>query len=219
MKEQEGVIKYKIDHSYNAVEKHISISEINAWRSILFKLQLIGKIEERYDGYGFGNISQRISLDNAKTVQFIISGTQTGGIEPLCKHHYCKVLKAHPNKNSIKSVGETKPSSEALTHASVYSQNNSIRAVIHIHNPDIWNNTKKLNLPYTSADIPYGTPEMAIEVERLLQTEQQKQTNIFSMLGHKDGIIAFSDSMEKAAWLIIKTYSNAIALEQNKQQR
>ena len=213
MTDQEGVIKYKLNHNNTPLDRHISLSEINAWRTILFKLKLIGQIEGKYGGYGFGNISQRIAQSTSKKRQFIISGTQTGSLESLSTHHYCIVLEALPNKNSIKSAGETKPSSEALTHASVYEQNTSIQSVIHIHCPEIWNHTDKLKLPYTSADIPYGTPEMAKEVKRLLRTSGTEPTGIFSMLGHEDGIVAYSDSMEKAACLIIRSFSKAIELE------
>ena len=220
MKEQEGVIKYNLNHHNTPLDRNISLSEINAWRTLLFKLELIGQIEGRYDGYGFGNISQRIPQSTtSKKIPFIISGTQTGSLESLSTHQYCIVLEALPNKNSIKSAGEIKPSSEALTHASVYEQDTFIQSVIHIHCPEIWDNTDKLNLPYTSADIPYGTPEMANEVKRLLKASGTKHTGIFSMLGHKDGIIAYSDSMEKAACLIIRSFSKAIALEQNQLQR
>ena len=56
---------------------------------------------------------------------------------------------------------------------------------------------------------------MALEVARLLQSELLTTEKIFSMLGHKDGVIAFSDNMEKAVLLIVEYYAKAIALEQN----
>lgn len=216
MSETEGVIKYNLDHQQIALDNSILLSELNTWRTILFKLKLIGKIEERYQGYGFGNISQRVNSSDTKTPQFIISGTQTGGIESLPKHHYCLVFKANPIKNSISSKGQIKPSSEALTHATIYQQDKQIQTVIHIHSPEIWKNTKQLKLAYTSADITYGTAEMANEVERLMQTEQLKNEKIFSMLGHEDGIIAFSDSLEDAALSLIKYFYKAVAIEQNR---
>lgn len=120
---------------------------------------------------------------------------------------------ADPLKNHIRSIGETKPSSEALTHASVYQQDKAIQTVIHVHSPEIWNNTQLLKLCFTSADIAYGTPEMAIEVQRLLQTEKLKAEQLFSMRGHQDGIIAFADTMEKSACIIIKCIAKAVQLE------
>ena len=216
MKEREGVIKYSLNHQNIALDKDISISEINAWRTILFKLNLIGQIKERYDGYGFGNISQRTKPSNTKNAQFIISGTQTGNLEFLSRQHFCTVLEAKPDKNSLKSAGKIQPSSEALTHATVYQQNNEIKSVIHIHCPEIWSNSDKLTLPCSRSQVKYGTPEMAEEVKRLFRTAPLQSTGVFSMLGHEDGIIAFSDSMEKAAGLLINLYSRALAIEQNK---
>lgn len=216
MTNQEGVIKYILEHQNIALDEHIPISEINAWRTVFFELELIGQIKERYGGYGFGNISQRISQENTKKAQFLISGTQTGNLKTLSKRHYCTILEALTNKNSIKSAGEIKPSSEALTHACIYQHDKTTQAVIHIHCPKIWNNSRLLNLPYTSANIAYGTSEMAIEVERLLKMEHTQQTGIISLLGHEDGVIAFSDSIEKAACSLIKFYSKAIAIEQYK---
>ena len=213
MTEIEGVIKYSLSHKNMAINKNISLSEINAWRTIFFKLDLIGQIRERYDGYGFGNISQRIKSSNTENIQFVISGTQTGNLESLSRHHYCTVLEAKPDKNSLKSAGKTKPSSEALTHATVYQQDESIESVIHIHCPEIWKNSDKLKLPCSRIEVKYGTPEMAEEVSRLFHTTPLKSTDVFSMLGHEDGIIAFSDSMEKAANILINLYSRALAIE------
>ncbi|MFK5950313.1 MAG: class II aldolase/adducin family protein [Methylococcales bacterium] len=216
MPETEGVIKYKLDHQDIAFDENIAVSDINACRTLLFKLQLIGQLNDRYAGYGFGNISQRINPLNPDTIQFIISGTQTGGIETLSRQHYSYVTKATPEKNIIHSIGKTKPSSEALTHASVYRQDKKIQAVIHVHSPEIWHNTEQLKLAHTSASIAYGTPEMATEVARLMQTKQLKDEKIFSMLGHKDGIVAFSNSIESATLRVIKYYSRAIKFEQSK---
>ncbi len=148
MKEPEGVIKYHLNHQNSPIDKRLSISEINAWRTIFFKLRLIGQFAERYEGYGFGNISQRITLTNTNKVQFLISGTQTGHLESLSRHHYCSIQEACTQENRINSTGETKPSSEALTHASIYQQSKEIQSVIHIHCPKIWNNTSAKNTLY-----------------------------------------------------------------------
>lgn len=151
MKEQEGVIKYQLEHTQVPINETFSLSEINAWRTVIFRLGLIGQDPERYDNLGFGNISQRL---NPQSSQFIISGSQTGHIEQLRPEHYCMVVKADPRKNRIESRGLYKPSSESITHASIYAQDSNIQAVIHGHSPEIWNHTAALNLPHISADIP-----------------------------------------------------------------
>ncbi len=210
MKEQEGVIKYQLKHTQKPIGMKLSLSEINAWRSIIFRLGLIGQNLERYDSLGFGNISQRL---NSQSSQFIISGTQTGHIKHLSPEHYCLVVEADPRKNRIQSYGLYKPSSESMTHASIYAQDSNIQAVIHAHSPEIWNNTTLLNLPHISADIPYGTVEMAIAVERLFQSGNLRQTFLFTMLGHEDGVVSFGRNMQEAAWVLIKYLSLAIGVE------
>lgn len=105
------------------------------------------------------------------------------------------------------------PSSEALTHACVYRQDQTIHSVIHVHSPEIWQKTDELGLSYTPSNIAYGTPEMAVAVAELFKTGRMKQTPIFSMLGHQDGIVAFGDSIEQAAWQLIKALSDALSIE------
>lgn len=213
MKEQEGVIKYQLHHTQRPIGHPFSFTEINAWRTIVFRLGLIGQTPERYDNVGFGNISQRLSPDST---QFIVSGTQTGHIEHLSPEHYCLILKADPQKNLIQSCGPCNPSSESLTHASVYMHDSTTQAVIHAHSPEIWNHTTLLKLPHTTADIPYGTVEMAAAVERLFQSGELSQTSLFTMLGHEDGVVSFGRSMQEAAWTLIKYLSLAIGIEQQR---
>jgi hypothetical protein len=211
MKEQEGVIKYQLKHKQSPINETFSFSEINAWRTIIFRLGLIGQNPERYENLGFGNISQRLNPQNS---QFIISGSQTGHIEQLRQEHYSLVVKADPRKNRIQSCGLIKPSSESLTHASIYAQDSNIQAVIHVHSPEIWNNTAALNLPHISADIPFGTVEMAIAVEQLFHSGNLQQTSLFTMLGHEDGVVSFGGDMQEAAWELIKYLALAIGNDQ-----
>ncbi|MDP1773649.1 MAG: class II aldolase/adducin family protein [Methylobacter sp.] len=209
MKEQEGVIKYQLEHTQQPIQA-FPFSGINAWRTIAVRLDLIGQNPDRYDNIGFGNISQRVDADSD---QFIISGTQTGHIEQLSPEHYCLVVKAEPHQNRLQSRGLCKPSSESLTHASVYAQDNAIQAVIHAHSPEIWKHTLALGLPHTNADVPYGTVEMATAVEQLFQSGKLTQPSLFTMLGHEDGVVAFGRNMQEAAWELINYLSLAISIE------
>lgn len=210
MSETEGVIKYQLHHTNTPLNDDIDLAGLNAWRTVMFKLNLIGQDPCRYDGYGFGNISQRLTTVD---LQFIISGTQTGQLSALNRKDYCLVTQASPQTNSIVSNGETKPSSEALTHASVYLQNPHIQAVIHVHCPEIWQHTQKLNLAHTAANIPYGTPEMADAVAQLFNVQHWQQTAVFTLLGHKDGVVAFGHSLSEAACALITQFALALAIE------
>ncbi|WP_347989204.1 class II aldolase/adducin family protein [Methylomonas sp. AM2-LC] len=202
MQEQEGVIKYQLHHQHHPLGAEIDLLEINAWRSILFQLKLIGQRTDKYGGLGFGNISRRLVPSSN---QFVISGSQTGQLAELNPEHYVLIQRAEPDTNSIYSRGLYPPSSEALTHASVYQQDADIQAVIHVHSPELWHNTLPLKIPYTHANIAYGTTDMAQAVANLFISRQLNDVGLFSMLGHEDGIVAFGPTFAEASTLLIKT--------------
>ena len=212
MSEMEGVIKYHLNHQHKPLPANINLNRLNAWRSVLYRLQLIGQNPEQYDGLGYGNISQRLAVDSSA---FVISGTQTGHLAQLSPKDYALIDSASVEQNQINSSGLTAPSSEALTHAGVYQQDASAQAVIHVHSPEIWRHTRALNLPHTKAEIAYGTIDMAQAVKALLRADQVSQLPLFTMLGHQDGVVAWGATLEQAAAVLIQQLANAIALEQS----
>ena len=72
----EGYIKFNSEWVKAEPLSLDKIKDINECRSRLYKLGLIGILE---DGIGFGNISKRI----LETNHFVITGTQTGEIPIL----------------------------------------------------------------------------------------------------------------------------------------
>jgi len=204
MQEIEGVIKYQLQHTNRVANSRWNIVAINTWRTLLYQLQLIGQQADRYMGYGYGNISQRTQGE-----QFIISGTQTGRLAELSIDNYCLVEAADLINNKLYSTGPCKPSSEALSHASVYAQDKKILCVIHAHSPEIWQATQALKLAYTPKDIAYGTPEMAYEINQLFNSGKLDQQLLFTMLGHEDGVISFGENFPQAAFSMINTLANA----------
>lgn len=203
----EGVIKFDLTHHPKPLEPNDEWQTLNAWRSILFQLQLIGQNPNRYEGLGFGNISVRLSSE-----RFLITGSQTGHLEPLTLEHYCLVTHADPHRNQIESEGLIRPSSETLTHAAIYQCDSQIRAVIHVHDPLIWHHCEALGLAVTPAHIPYGTRQMAESVQQLIQHQKQPTQSVFGMLGHEDGIVSFGTSLAQAGKELIDIYARALAL-------
>lgn len=212
MNEQEGVIKYRLDHRHSCLPSAIDVSQINGWRGLLFRLGLIGQNPARYQGLGYGNLSQRLVPGKPG---FIISGTQTGHLARLTSEHFAIVNAASVKDNTLHSSGPSRPSSEALTHASVYQLAPKAQAVIHVHCPEIWRNTERLRLPYTGTEVAYGSIEMTEAVECLFASGRLANTPIFSMLGHEDGIVAFGDSLPAAAQTLLIQLANALAIEQS----
>ena len=210
MNEQEGVIKYQLDHQSHEID--FDITELIAWRSLLYKLELINQHSEKYDGLSYGNISVRVGSDSD---QFIISASQTGHSERTDKKDYTLVTRYNIRQNSMKSIGTKRPSSEALTHAAIYEANSAIQTVIHVHSPEIWRYTKELELSHIEKHIDYGSVEMAKAVAELCKATPAG--TVFTMLGHEDGVVAYGHSFSFSCCLLIETLAKAIQLTHSSQ--
>ena len=215
MAQQEGVVKFELKFSAGApldIEQHL---ELNAWRKMLYLTQLIGQDAGRYEGYGYGNISQRVEPFDAPEPlrRFVITGTQTGGLTALSGAHYALVTECRPELNLIAAEGAIKPSSESLTHGTLYALDDTLRFVMHAHSPHIWRYASRLDIPCTRASVPYGTPEMAEEVRRLFRETSVSAKRIFSMAGHQEGVITFGQTAEEAGEVMLKTLARAFRFD------
>lgn len=194
MAEQEGVIKYQLAFSIAEPMPFERFTALNYWRCYLYRLGLIGQDPARYGGLGYGNISSRIG---AGRCEFLISATQTGHLPLLCREHYAHVTGFDLDRHWLQANGLHPPSSEALTHASVYACRKDVGCVMHIHCPRIWARAGELRIPSTAADIPYGTPEMARAVQTLV-LERVEPRGVVVMCGHEDGMLVYGTSEEDA---------------------
>ncbi|MCX5880787.1 MAG: class II aldolase/adducin family protein [Deltaproteobacteria bacterium] len=205
----EGVVQFNLTFLPGDPLPAAMLCSLNAWRQILYRLGLIGQDPTRYGGLGFGNISIRMESGNATS--FIISGTQTGGMDRLFPEHYTLVKTFDSATNNVVAEGVVRPSSESLTHGSLYRLDHRIGAVIHAHSPEIWARADSIGLPVTRRDVLYGTPEMAEEVCRLFQNTPVSVLKIFAMGGHEDGIVAFGSSTEQAGLTLVRYLATATA--------
>lgn len=208
---KDGIIKFDLEFSPGQPLPAGALVDLNRWRTTLLKLNLIGQDPKRYGGYGYGNISQRIPPFPAPVHhrQFAISGTQTGEIQTLGPEHYAIVTECIPERNRIVATGPIKPSSESLTHGIIYDLDAWARFVIHVHSPELWGKAAKLQLPTTAADVPYGSPEMAAEVQRLYAETDLPQRRIFAMGGHEDGIVAYGRTPNSAGDVLLAALKQA----------
>ncbi len=136
------------------------------------------------------------------SLPFVITGTQTGNLSTLSAADYALVTAFNPEQNTLTCKGLRKASSESLTHGVIYASQLAINAVIHVHSPQLW---KRLlhQVPTTRADIPYGTPEMAAETQRLFRESPLLHQKIFAMAGHEDGIVTFGENLQTAYRVLI----------------
>jgi L-ribulose-5-phosphate 4-epimerase len=187
----EGYIKFNCQWQASSLPAVEGIDALLQLRNELFTLHLIGFDEQLQ--VGFGNISLRIP----QTDQFIISGTQTGHIALLEAGGLSWVKEYDIDANSLYCGGAAKASSESLTHAAVYNALPNVHIVIHVHHAATWQQWLH-RAPTTSADIPYGTPEMAHAVKTILQTGTNAAQQFITMAGHENGLITFGENSADA---------------------
>ncbi len=214
MDRQEGVIKFRLRHRKGPPLVYAQIRTLNLWRQKLYAARLIGKDPNRYGGEAYGNVSARIGplLRPPHRRRFVITGTQTGGLPVLDGRHYAVVEACFPEENRVVSEGPIRPSSESMTHGTIYALDDAMRYVMHVHSPEIWHNARTLGLPATRASVTYGTPEMAAEVRRLFRETEARTLGIFVMGGHEDGLVVFGRTAEEAGRTLERYHTGACRL-------
>jgi ribulose-5-phosphate 4-epimerase/fuculose-1-phosphate aldolase len=210
----EGVVKFFANHKrQNLADREVGalLCSLTAWREVMAKLQLVGQEISRYGGAGYGNVSGRIGAPSSPRARrpFLITGTQTGGLACIGADHFCMVNAYDYRENRVESVGPVEPSSESMTHGAIYDLTPTIRFVFHGHSPTLWQRAKELRLPTTDPSVPYGTPEMAREVQRLYRESALPEIQILAMGGHEDGIIVFGRSAAEAGQVMITQLARA----------
>ena len=192
----EGYIKYESQWTHAPAPDPATARLLEQWRVPLFAAGLIGHYPDLDIGYG------NISLRARDAGQFLITGTQTGHLESTNEDHYSLVTAYDLERNRVTCTGPLQASSEAMTHASIYDLDPSIAAVVHVHSKALWDKFR-LHLPTTSAEVAYGTPEMALEFRRLHEETLFATQGLAVMGGHEEGLISIGDSIEQAATRVL----------------
>ena len=194
----EGQLKYTAEHTQTPAVEVSGWEKLNDARSRLFNLGLVGVTP---CGIGFGNLSIRAQAD-----KFLISGTATGAFAVLTNNDYCLVSYFDIHKNHVVSFGPVRPSSESMTHGSVYLANSKVNAVIHIHSRAIFDGMIHASYAATPQTAAYGTPEIAIAIGKCVQ-ETGEEEGAIVLLGHDEGVITYGPTVEKAFSLIQELYN------------
>lgn len=193
----EGVIKYSSERIDGLVTTTSALDELNAARTALFDLNLIGVYP---NGIGYGNGSLR-----AAGLQFIISASATGSVRHLAPEQYCLVEAFSIDRNWVRSRGRLAASSESMTHGAIYSANPAVHCVLHVHHRRLFDSLLLQGAARTSADVPYGTPAMARAVTQLIQAQTALPV-LFAMAGHDEGVVAYGSGVSSTVALLLDTF-------------
>ena len=212
----EGVIKFRCAHRTLPLgEKALeTFAPINAWREIFMRLGIVGADPGRYGGAGFGNLSARLPPfpGERHKRRFVITGTQTAKARDFGARHLCVIESYELKENAVASSGPVEPSSESMTHGTLYNLNPNIRYVFHAHAPLIWQRAGEMRLPTTNPKVAYGTPEMAFEAARLYRESDLSERRIMAMGGHEDGIITFGRNAAEAGNTMVDALARALEM-------
>jgi ribulose-5-phosphate 4-epimerase/fuculose-1-phosphate aldolase len=205
----EGVVKFAAEHRREPLDARRCgelACALVAWREILAQTGLVGRDAGLYGGAAYGNVSARLGAPSLprRRRAFLVTGSQTAGRRAVGLGDFCVVDAYDPESNRVASRGPCLPSSESMTHGAVYDLGSHIRFVFHVHSPAIWRRAAALRLAATSAEVAYGTPEMAREVERLWGTSALSESQIFAMGGHQDGIVVFGRTAAEAGEVLLR---------------
>lgn len=214
--DQEGVIKFNLDFTTTHFPSPDLLQPLQAWREILYTLRFIGAETTPTGIVGYGNVSRRmLPIDPRHPTSFMITGTQTGHKTHLSEQDYSIVIYCDSAHNHVVAQGPSRPSSESLAHDVLYRQCPDIEFIFHIHSQFIWSRALLLGLPMTAPHVYYGTPDMAQEIETLLQTSDLRQKRVLAMTGHTNGILSFGKTANDAGLALMTTLAQALAYEES----
>jgi L-ribulose-5-phosphate 4-epimerase len=215
--EEEGVIKFRADHNTRALlaSEDEAARALIGWRTLLWRLGVIGQDPPRYGGAGFGNVSARVGKHGDRRARpFVVTGTQTQAQERVDVRDFAVVTSWDEHKNHVTSGGPALPSSESLTHAALYDASAEIRAVFHVHAPEVFRAVLRgaLAVPSTPPHVDYGTPAMAQAVLDLWRTTSLPSGRVLVMRGHQDGVVSFGKTADEAGHAMTALLARAALL-------
>jgi len=201
MPETEGIIKFTYDNRLRSPVLPPDYLEglAEEVEKVRVPLRVFDLLGEDKGGVGFGNLSVRL-----KGKCFIITTSGTSGREFLAPDCFSLIDGYSFEENTVSSVGLLPPSSESLTHAALYDlemphpTRSQIDAVVHIHSISMWERYID-KLPTTRRSVEYGTPEMALEIQKVVKEwwKLLMVIPVIVMAGHEGGLLSFGTTLHE----------------------
>ena len=139
-------------------------------------------------GHTVGNLSFRTANG------FIISRTGAN-LATTTAEEFVEVVDADVAGRRLTVIGAYEPSSESMMHSTIYRARREVVAVFHGHSAKLLEAADRLRIPVTEHEQPYGTPELSLEIQKVLAWH-----NLFIMRHH--GFVSLGRTMSEAArWI------------------
>ncbi len=182
-------VKFKTEFIKEQVSQDPRIAELIKWCHNFHQFNLAPLA----DGCSAGNLSFRLE---AGKNHFIITGAGLRAKEGLTDQSFVKVLDCNFKKKIIQVEGAMEPSSESMLHFALYQKRPEVNAIFHGHCPKILAQAKKLNIPQTKKEAPYGSLELVKQTLSILVNN-----NFLVLKNH--GFIALGKDMKEAGQLAL----------------
>ena len=160
------------------------LNRLKYWCGIFHKK----KFAPPYEGGSYGNLSFRLKNDKDS---FIITASRSSLNKSNTDDRFTTVHHVNLETKTVYAIGLRKPSSETMLHYAIYHARPDIQAIFHGHCDIISKNIKKLHIPITSKEEPYGTIAL---VKRVLET--LNDSRILQMRNH--GFLTLNKSLDGA---------------------
>jgi len=182
-------VKFTTEFIDKLAPQDFRINELIKWCQSFYESNLAPMA----DGCSAGNLSFRLK---AGRNNFIITGAGLKAKEDLTCQHFVKVLDCDFKKKTILAEGLIEPSSETMLHFALYQKRPEVNAIFHGHCREILAQAKKLNIPQTKKEAPYGTIELVNQALLILANN-----NFLVLKNH--GFIALGRDMTSAGQLAL----------------
>jgi ribulose-5-phosphate 4-epimerase/fuculose-1-phosphate aldolase len=167
------------------------VMEIIDWGARLHRLGLLP--------HASGGFAGNMSFRNSNGFVITSGGVDKGKLLP---NDFVQVLSCSPESMKVTAEGEMEPSSETFMHYMIYEKRKDVNAIIHVHDKEVARKASKLKVKSTRHKQPYGTPELAREVEKAAGHEK--------FLVIKDhGVVSFGKSVWEAAKMAVTMHEAA----------
>ncbi|VVB59748.1 L-fuculose phosphate aldolase [uncultured archaeon] len=195
----EGYVGVKFETVFveRRAPKHKCIKELIFWCR---KFSEMG-IAPKHAAGSYGNMSCRTPKG------FIITGASTNH-ENMKETDFAEVLSV--SGKQVRAIGLCAPSSESVMHHMIYSTRPDINAIFHSHDDIVLKNAKKLGIPVTEKEEPYGTPELMEQAKKLCMHDY------FILKNH--GIISLGKTMKEAGKRAVEMHKKAAELSRTVKQ-
>ncbi len=151
------------------------------------KFKKMGLLPDEEGGHA-GNFSFR----NSRGFVITAGGVDKGNLTP---RNFVQVLNCNMDTGKVIAEGELQPSSETFTHYLIYREKKAVNAIIHVHDSLVLEKAAELKVRVTPNHHPYGTTELAYEIEKTLV-----HGRYIGVKGH--GVLAAGKSLWEAGKLI-----------------